>query len=33
MDQIGKMINGYIKSIGQVNEPHEKYGDNPMPDA
>jgi four helix bundle protein len=33
MGQIGKMINGYIKSIGQVSEPSEQYGDNLMPDA
>lgn len=26
--QIGKMINGYIKSIGNVNEPDEQYGNN-----
>lgn len=26
LDQIGKMINGYIKSIGNVNEPEEFYG-------
>lgn len=28
MDQIGKMINGYIKSIGQVNESEVLYGNN-----
>jgi four helix bundle protein len=33
IDQLGKMINGYIKSIGQVSEPSESYGDNLMPDA
>lgn len=33
IDQIGKMINGYIKSIGGVNEPSESYGENLMPDA
>jgi four helix bundle protein len=27
MDVIGKMINGYIRSIGDVNEPLEPYGD------
>jgi four helix bundle protein len=27
MDAIGKMINGYIRSIGDVNEPLEPYGD------
>lgn len=32
--QIGRMINGYIKSIGYTKEPEEKYGDRyPMPDA
>jgi four helix bundle protein len=30
--QIGKMINGYIKSIGNVNEPDEQYG-NDLPNA
>lgn len=33
IDQIGKMINGYIKSIGGVNEPNKSYGANLMPDA
>lgn len=28
IDQVGKMINGYIKSIGQVNEPEVLYGTN-----
>lgn len=32
IDQIGKMINGYIKSIGNVSEPYEQYGYN-LPDA
>ncbi|HMV09795.1 MAG TPA: four helix bundle protein [Cyclobacteriaceae bacterium] len=26
IDQVGKMINGYIKSIGNVSEPEELYG-------
>lgn len=30
LDQIGKMINGYIKSIGYANEPEVSY--NPPPD-
>ena len=30
LDTIGKMINGYIRSIGEVNEPIEQYG-NPDP--
>jgi four helix bundle protein len=34
IEQIGRMINGYIKSIGYTNEPEETYGDRyPMPDA
>lgn len=33
MRQIGKMINGYINSIGTVKEPFEQYGDNLMPDV
>jgi four helix bundle protein len=27
LDVIGKMINGYIKSINEVNEPFEPYGE------
>jgi hypothetical protein len=27
IDPIGKMINGYIRSIGDANEPLEPYGD------
>ncbi|MFZ2906659.1 MAG: four helix bundle protein [Cyclobacteriaceae bacterium] len=27
IEQIGRMINGYIKSIGYANEPEETYGD------
>lgn len=33
--QIGKMINGYIKSLGatgEANEPTEPYGENPSTD-
>jgi hypothetical protein len=26
IETIGKMLNGYIKSIGNVSEPYEEYG-------
>lgn len=29
LDLIGKMLNTYIKSIGEVNEPFETYGNEP----
>lgn len=32
IEEIGKMINGYIKSIGRVNEPYTNYGTNNEPD-
>jgi four helix bundle protein len=31
LDVIGKMINGYIKSIGEINEPIEPYGEEQIP--
>ena len=33
IEVMGKMINGYIKSIGQVNEPLDTYGDEVDPNA
>lgn len=33
IEEIGKMINGYIKSIGNVSEPEEVYGNFELPDA
>jgi four helix bundle protein len=33
IEEIGKMINGYIKSIGHVSEPEEEYGTYELPDA
>ena len=30
IDVIGKMLNGYIGSIGNVSEPSEPYGDSPQ---
>lgn len=33
VEEIGKMINGYIKSIGHVSEPEEEYGKYELPDA
>lgn len=32
IEEIGKMINGYIKSIGRVSEPYTNYGTNNEPD-
>ena len=31
ISQIGKMTNGYIKTLGRVEEPVEPYGDNILP--
>lgn len=33
IEEIGKMINGYIKSIGHVSEPEVEYGKYELPDA
>jgi len=33
ISQIGKMINGYIKTLGRAEEPIEPYGDSIQPNA